>query len=464
MKAPRILIAGTHSGSGKTTITTAIMGLLKKKGYKVNPFKVGPDYIDPSYHAVATGNPGRNLDCWMLSQDKVYELFCRTAQQGGINVIEGVMGLFDGASGIDDAGSSAQIAKLTNTPVLLVVDVRSTARSAAAVVLGFQKFDPALNIAGVILNRVGSDRHLGLVSEAIEKYCRIPIVGAIRKNELLELPSRHLGLIPTGEGRQLPEKIDCLVGIIEQDIDLEKLLAVAGSAPELQLPEKPRLFPEISGKTRVRLGIARDEAFSFYYQDSLDILSHLGAELIPFSPMRDERLPADLHGLYIGGGYPEIYLEELADNKNMLKEIKEFGLSGKPVYAECGGFMYLSDGITTAEGVHYPLVGLVPGISVMKPKLVSLGYVTAYCAADNLLGPAGTTLKGHEFHYSELDCEKHMEKPAYRVIRNRSGEQVLSGYADGNILASYIHVHFATNTEAAKSFLEKCRLAGGNSV
>lgn len=460
MFAPRILITGTHSGSGKTTITTGIMGLLTKQGYNVNPFKVGPDYIDPSYHYAATGSFSRNLDCWMMSPNKVYELFTKAAAKDGVNIIEGVMGLFDGSSGISDEGSSAQVAKLTKTPVILVVDVKSTARSAAALVLGFQKFDPELNVAGVILNRVGSERHLDLVREAIDEYCGIPVVGYIRKNHLLELPSRHLGLIPTGEGGGLGDKVAALADIIGEGIDIPKLLEIAESAPEIEPPEKLELFPDPEGGKRVRIGIALDEAFSFYYRDALDMLQHQGGDLVPFSPIHDQVLPEKLDGLYIGGGYPEIYVEALSNNRSMLQSIKAFGEEGKPVYGECGGLMYLTQGITDTNGDFYPMVGLIPGKAIMKEKLVSLGYVTARCAKDTLLGPQAMTLKGHEFHYSELEGEIKEDDLAFEVVRNRSGKRVRVGYAKGNILASYIHIHFGTNIESAVNFVEKCRQGG----
>ncbi len=464
MKAPRIMLAGTHSGVGKTTITTAVMSLLTKAGHRVNPFKVGPDYIDPSYHGLATGRPCRNLDCWMLQPAHVYELFYRTAQKGGINVIEGVMGLFDGASGTSDEGSSAQIAKLTRTPVILIVDAKSAARSVAATVLGFKNFDPALNLAGVILNRVGSERHLALVSEAIEKYCNVPIVGHIKKNASLELPSRHLGLIPTGEGGELTEKVGQLGEVIAEGIDLAGIAAIAENAPELVPPEKDALFPRGLHDTdmggRVKIGIAQDEAFSFYYQDGLDILEHFGATLVPFSPIHDRKLPAGLQGLYIGGGYPEIYARELSGNQSMLASIRQFGNSGRPVYGECGGFMYMTEGITDGAGEFFPMVGLIPGKTAMRKKLVSLGYVTAICQGENLFGPVGTKLRGHEFHYSDYEGDTCGDGAAFQLIRNRTKEEVPAGYASGQVLASYLHVHFGTNINAAQSFVEKCRAVG----
>lgn len=454
MRIPRIMIAGTHSGVGKTTITTAIMAALAKEGCKVQPYKVGPDYIDPSYHTMATGNRSRNLDTWMLGEGTVPGLFVRSAGNMDIAVIEGVMGLFDGSSATGDEGSSARVAKLLNCPVLLIVDVKSMARSAAALVAGFVKFDPELNIAGVILNRIGSERHLRLVKESIETYCNVPVVGYIRKNAKLELPSRHLGLVPTVEGGSLPEMVSALADEIREGIDLDKLRQIAESAADLETSWLPAA---IEPSAQVRIGIAWDEAFSFYYQDGLEELERSGAQLVRFSPLHGEGLPPDIGGIYIGGGFPEIFIKQLADNAAMINAIKTAGEAGMPIFAECGGLMYLTRAIVDFDGEHYPMVGLVPGTCIMEKKLVGMGYIEAESLVDNVIARAGQKARGHEFHYSRVVPDEQGFKYAFRLERNRYREPVLDGYAGENILASYAHLHFASAPEMAVRFVEQCR-------
>lgn len=462
MKIPRFMIAGTHSGVGKTTITTAVLSLLTQTGYKVQPFKVGPDYIDPTYHTAATGNKSRNLDSWMLGENMVRKVFAHSAASADLAVIEGVMGVFDGASGKAEDGSSAHIAKLLDCPVVLIVDVKSMARSAAAVVMGFKNFDPGLNIAGVILNRIGSERHLNLVKEAIETYCNLPVLGYIRKNTNLELPSRHLGLVPTIEGGTLSDTVASLSDEIKESIDISKLIEAANSAPDfIPEPDKPEInSPEICGADIVRIGIALDEAFSFYYEDGLDILRRAGAKLVPFSPLHDKNLPPDLDGIYIGGGFPEIFIEQLAANNEIKGAIKAAAESGIPVFAECGGLMYLSRFIIDFDGKKYPMVGLVPGTSIMQNRLAGMGYVTAESTTDNIISSQGNCVRGHEFHYSRLEPDTTEFPYAFKFTRNRSGETVLDGYADKNILASYLHLHFGTNPQLAVNFVNNCRNYG----
>ncbi len=457
LKIPRLMIAGTHSGVGKTTITTAIMAVLAGEGYNVQPYKVGPDYIDPSYHTVATGNRCRNLDAWMLDEPAVYRIFTGSAAAADISVIEGVMGVFDGSSGSGEQGSSAHIAKLLKCPVILIVDVRSMARSAAAMVLGYKSFDPDLDVAGVILNRIGSDRHLRLVTEAIETYCDVPVVGYIRKNANLELPSRHLGLVPTVEGGALPDRVRALAGEVREGIDLERLLNIARSAEKLAPPEASRQTGGTGTGPRVRIGIAWDEAFSFYYQDGLETLEARGAELVPFSPMHDSALPQNLDGIYIGGGFPEIFLAELAANRGLMDRIREAGHAGMPVFAECGGLMYLSEAIVDFDGSRYPLVGLVPGRCIMEKNLVGMGYVEAESLDDNIIAPAGRKVRGHEFHYSRIEPDNPDFRYAFKLNRNRYRDTVMDGYSGKNILASYVHLHFASDPDMAGRFISFCR-------
>ena len=454
MKIPRIMIAGTHSGVGKTTITTAIMAAFARDGRRVQPYKVGPDYIDPSYHTIATGTPSRNLDSWMLSDETVYRLFVHSAQNTDVAVIEGVMGLFDGSQAAGDRGSSAQIAKLLNCPVILIVDVKSMARSAAAMVSGFVDFDPDLNIAGVILNRIGSDRHLRLVREAVEAYCKVPVVGYIRKNAKLELPSRHLGLVPTVEGGDLPAKISSLAHEIREGIDFTGILQIAETADDLKSAEESSTpVPE----EKIRIGLAWDKAFSFYYQDGLEELARQGTELVRFSPLHDFELPPDLAGIYFGGGFPEIFIRELAGNHAMISQLRSVGAKAMPIFAECGGLMYLSRTIVDFDTREYDMVGLVPARCIMEKSLVGMGYIEAEALNNNVILNTGQKIRGHEFHYSRLAPDGLDFPYAFRLTKNRSGETFMDGYARDNILASYLHLHFASDPKVAARFIANCR-------
>lgn len=449
---PRILIAGTHSGVGKTTLATAIMASLSGRGYRVQPYKVGPDYIDPGYHNAATGSVSRNLDCWMTGEDTVRELFIRSAVDADLSIIEGVMGLYDGL-GSTSAGSSAHVAKILNAPVLLVLDVRSMARSAAALVLGYKQMDPDVKIAGVILNRVGSQRHYRILKEAIVDTCRIPVVGFVHRQVGIELPERHLGLLPTAEKDGLAGHMESLKKAIEEGIDLEAVVALARKASTSPTPTV-KVFPEIKVDKRVRIGIVRDQAFNFYYQDGLDLLEAMGAELVQCSPLKGS-LPSDLHGLYIGGGFPEMFLEDLSKNNSFINDLKAAVRSGLPIYAECGGLMYLASSITNFKGSEYATAGLLNGRCRMEQKRAALGYVTATALNENILCTRGTLLRGHEFHYSTLELFQKYPS-AFHLTRWGEASAREDGVVAGNILASYVHLHFAGCPGAAARLLDSC--------
>lgn len=464
MNIPRFMIAGTHSGVGKTTITTALMAALTEAGYSVQPFKAGPDYIDPSYHTIVTGNKSRNLDTWILDETTVCRVFTGSAAKADLAVIEGVMGVFDGSSGIGEQGSSAHIAKLLRCPVILIVDVRSMARSAAALVMGFKDFDPGLDLAGVILNRIGSDRHLSLVREAIESTCNVPVIGYVRKNTRLELPSRHLGLVPTVEGGYLKDTVTSLAAEIREGIDLWRLLKIAESADELSLEEEhaaedtnPINLKKRRKTGSVRIAIAMDEAFSFYYQDGLETLEWEGAQLVPFSPLNDRVLPEEIDGMYIGGGFPEVFIDRLAANEEVISQIRAAGAAGMPIYAECGGLMYLTRAIIDFDGNRFPMVGLVPGSCIMEKKLVGMGYVESEALTDNIIASKGQKARGHEFHYSRIEPEGEDFRYAFRLVRNRYRETVMDGFASENILASYVHHHFTSDPGLARRFVGVCQ-------
>lgn len=449
---PRILIAGTHSGAGKTTLATALMAAFTRAGYCVQPCKVGPDYIDPGYHTAATGRVSRNLDAWFLGPDGMREVFCRAASGADICIIEGVMGLYDGR-GATSEGSSAAVAKILQAPVVLVLDARSMARSAAAVALGFRTLDPAVPLAGVILNRVGSPRHFAILKEVIEGEAGLPVLGWVGRHAEISLPERHLGLLPTAEKGGLGVHLEKMTAALGEGVDLHRLMRVARQAPPL--PEiKPQIFPVAPRPFRVRLGLAKDDAFNFYYQDGLDLLTLLGAELVPVSPLSGGGLPADLDGLYIGGGFPEMFLPRLAENENFKRDLSRAFARGMPVYAECGGLMYLTRAISDFEGREYPMAGILPGRCRMQRRRAALGYVQATVLTDNILAPAGTRLKGHEFHYSTLE---EMPFPRAYTLR-RAGEETgrPDGYVLGGLLASYLHLHFAACPAAAAALVERC--------
>ncbi|MDO8689679.1 MAG: cobyrinate a,c-diamide synthase [Dehalococcoidia bacterium] len=398
----RLVLGGTWSGVGKTTLATGIMAALRGRGLAVQPFKVGPDYIDPSYHTLACGRTSRNIDTWMAPPEACLELFHRACLDAGIAIIEGVMGLFDGRSGLDDTGSTAHVARLLQAPVVLVMDVGHTCRSAAAVALGFNRLDPRVRIAGVILNRIGSQKHLRWTKEAVEGETGIPVVGHLPKDAGLHIPERHLGLVPTAERDRMEGFLAHLRQAIEEHIDLDLLLDIARSAGPLDTPPAS-VFPPEPVEARCNLAVARDEAFSFYYQDNLDLLEAYGARLVYFSPLHDAQVPPETQGIYLGGGFPEVYAETLSANQSMLRSIRDAAGRGIPVYAECGGLMYLTEGITDFEGRRFPMVGLAPRWSTMKKKRAALGYVEVEVQGRSILSARGATLRGHVFHWSEIE-------------------------------------------------------------
>ncbi|MDP2731173.1 MAG: cobyrinate a,c-diamide synthase [Dehalococcoidales bacterium] len=448
MKA--IVIGGTVSGVGKTTIATALMGALSRRKLKVQPFKTGPDYIDPTYHTWATGVISRNLDTWMLSHSAVAELFTRAMRGKDIAVIEGVMGLYDGRSSQSEEASTAELAKLLGAPVLLVVDCRKGARSIAAVVEGYKVFDPGLNLAGVILNGIGSETHLNFCREAIEYYTGVKVAGYLPRRDDLVLPERHLGLIPAVEGPANQEFLERLIAQCETTIDIPEILRIS---EQVKPPEtKPELFPQVKETPAVSIAVARDKAFSFYYQDSLDLLEARGAEIIPFSPLEDPGLPEGVSGIYIGGGFPEIYAEQLAANTAMKDSIKEAAKRGMPVYAECGGLMYLGKSIQDLEGKEHSMIGALPlSTRIDKPRL-SLGYRTVQALADGPVLRRGEIARGHEFHWSVLHGDTGTPN-AYRIT-DRGG--CLEGYKQGNLLASYIHFHLGALPSMAPRLVDCC--------
>ena len=449
IEIPRIVVAGTQSGVGKTTIVNGLLTELRKQGMKVQSYKVGPDYIDPGYHALASGRPCHNLDSWLMPQERLLSLFESTSRGMDIAVVEGVMGLFDGGRG--GVASTAAIARLLHAPVILVVNCRSAGESVAAVVLGFQKYDPEVQIAGVILNQVGSDSHQMIVTEALDKI-GVRVLGTIRRTENLKVTERHLGLLPVTEN-PAEAVLENIHSAIAGRIDIEALLKIAAQAELIELPPEAPL-PQ---RRRARIGVAQDEAFSFYYPESLRALEEMGALIVPFSPLRDSELP-EVDGLLFGGGFPEMFLEKLTANHSMHRSIRDAAQKQMPMLAECGGYMYLCRQVTSFEGIDYPMVGLIPELCRMEKRLQTVGYVEAKALGDNVLCVAGESLRGHEFHFSRMEADSSTEErqSAFRITKNRTGAQYPAGFAGQNIVASYLHMHFAGNLAAARRFVDHC--------
>jgi cobyrinic acid a,c-diamide synthase len=435
-----IVVAGTHSGVGKTSVTLGLIGAFRRRGLTVQPFKVGPDFIDPLHHQHASGSPARNLDGWMLDPETNLERFARATADADAAVIEGVMGLFDGSDGKSDRGSTAEMAKLLGLPVLLVIDASAMARSAAALIHGYTSFDPDLRVAGVILNNVGGETHAGMIRDAVAGA--VPILGALPRAKDLVVPERHLGLHLPHEARA--DYVDQLATLIEEHIDLDALLANSAierrTAPAAAAPSPP---------PRIRLGLARDEAFCFYYTDNLELLEQAGAELVPFSPI-DEPLPENVDGIYLGGGYPELHADKLAANTSTREAIREFASAGGPIYAECGGLMYLADTLEL-DGQTHPMCGVLP-FSTTMPAPLAIGYIEVTTTG----GPfgSGQTARGHLFHHSAITGEPATDR-CYQLKDSR-GEETQEGYRIHNVLASYAHLHLASNPALAATFIDQC--------
>jgi cobyrinic acid a,c-diamide synthase len=448
MQFPRLMIAGVHSSSGKTTVSLGLMTALKRRHIKVQPFKVGPDYIDPGLHSHASGRSSHNLDSWMMPPEVIQTVFARNAANAEISIIEGVMGLFDGYRGERIAGSSAEVALLLKIPVVLVVDVKAMSQSCVPLVKGFMEYQPGVEIKGVVLNHA-SQFHQQWVAPNLEEELGVKVLGCVPREESISIPERHLGLLPADEHGELASQLNKMADLLEAHLGLEAVLALSREASPL-----PFCYDAPQVQKRVTIGIARDAAFSFYYQDSLDYLSELGAELKYFSPLNDSSLP-EVDGIYIGGGFPEMFLPQLSRNSGMKEAINQAYRTGMPILAECGGLMYLSRSIKDWEGKSWPGVGLVPGEVIMTRRLQELGYVQATALKDTVIAGSGEELRGHEFHYSTLeginpqDCAFECEGGMRPGLRR-------GGYAQGSLLASYLHLQLRANPTAAQRFIARC--------
>jgi cobyrinic acid a,c-diamide synthase len=443
---PRLVIAGSASGVGKTTVVVALARALRRRGLRVATFKCGPDYLDPTWHARAAGTLCHNLDGWMMGRDAVLSTFTRVAAEADVSLIEGVMGLYDGASPGSEEGSAAEIAKWLKAPVVAVIDASGMARTVAAIGLGLRAFDPSLFLAGVIANRVGSAGHLELLKTACRATSAPPVLGGFPVEEKLSFPERHLGLRTAAEAAG-DEQLDAWGALADTWCSPDALLGLAREAPPLTAPSAPAITPV----ARCRIGLAHDAAFHFYYEDNLRRLEALGAELVRFSPIADRSHPA-VDGLYLGGGYPEANAAALSANEPMRCAIA--GFAG-PIYAECGGLMYLAEAIRTLDGATHPMVGRVPGVAVMHDRLQALGYVEVETQRRTLLGGAGLRFRGHQFRYSTLEGAQS-QALAYALRRRRGGSTEPEGYGAGEVLGSYVHAHWASNPLAAEGFVRRC--------
>jgi Ni-sirohydrochlorin a,c-diamide synthase len=479
---PRILISADRSSSGKTTISMGLMAVLVSRGYKVQPFKVALDYIDPSYHTEITGRYCRNLDGYLMDENGILDVYthgCEVGDQADIAIIEGVRGLYEGFDSLSDLGSTAQIAKILKCPIILIINARSITRSSAALVKGYRDFDPDVEIAGVILNNIGSFRHAEKAREAIEHYTGVPVIGIIPRDSAMQISMRHLGLMPALEGRRrlgdegFEARLKGIEEIINKGIDVDRLLKIASGAKPLKNPESSVFSPVLdseetspsSGKPKI--GVALDEAFNFYYRDNIDLLKLAGAEIVYFSPVKDPALP-EVDGLYIGGGYPELFAAEIEANESMRKDIKKASAEGMPIYAECGGLMYLTEKISTGvpgKGTYhdasmpestYSMVGALPGHTVMGQTRV-VSYNIGTLEKDCLIGKKGNSFKGHEFHHSEIQEIPHDAEFAISLSRGTGIKDDKDGLVSKNTLGSYAHLHGVAYRELAGSIVEAAR-------
>lgn len=492
---PRVLISADRSSSGKTTISMGLMAALASRGFRVQPFKVALDYIDSSYHSEITGRSCRNLDGYLMDENSILDVYthaCDAAGGSDIAIIEGVRGLYEGFESLSDLGSTAQIAKILDCPVVLVLNARSITRSCAALVNGYKNFDPDVKIVGVILNNIGGRRHAEKAKEAIEYYTDIPVIGIIPRDPSMQISMRHLGLVPALEGRRrvkgFEERLAGIERIINEGIDVDRFLEIAKDIGPLPVPENSvftrKFAGEVDGKVdgkltgkatdeeetdreKPKIGVALDEAFNFYYRDNIDLIELEGAETLTFSPVNDSTLP-EVDGLYIGGGYPELFAAELEANESMRKAIKAASEVGMPIYAECGGLMYLTEKISTGipgKGTYhdaelpestYTMVGALPGHTIMGQTRV-VSYNIGTLAQDCIIGKKGNSFKGHEFHHSEIREIPEDASFAIKISRGTGIKDGLDGLTVKNTLGSYAHLHGVAYRELATSFVEAAR-------
>lgn len=431
------------------------MGALKRRGSDVRGFKIGPDFIDPSYHTVATGSPSRNLDTWLLSDEQVVSLFSRAMATAEIAVIEGVMGLFDGSSDTGNEGSTAHIARLLHAPIVLVLDVWGMGRSAATIVEGCRRLLRGTHIGGVVLNKVAGEGHASICRKTIEAQCKVKVIGALPKDASISFEERHLGLIPTQESETVSRRIDKIVDFITSHIDLDQIVGIARNAPPFTRrvdTYERRPAPRKS----IRVALAQDAAFNFYYHDSLEALRSKGVDLIPFSPIHDRELPDKTYGIYIGGGFPEVFGEQLQSNSNMRTQIAKIAEDGCPIIGECGGLMYLTKSITDFTGRTFRMVGLFDAFTRMVNQL-TLSYTEAELLCNSPLGHQGQRIRGHEYHFSTLEDIPGDARFAYLMLKGSGIANRYDGWINHQTIGQYTHLHFAGAPKATSRFVDTCR-------
>lgn len=455
MNKPRLVVAGAGSGSGKTTVALALMAALRRRGFSVQGFKSGPDYIDPGHHTAVTGRPSRNLDIWMMGLDVVREIFQRASAGADLSIIEGVMGLYDGKDPESDSGSTAELSRVLDAPVLLVIDAAGMARSAAAVVLGFQRLDPTLRLAGVIVNRVGGPGHYQLLKTAIESACGVEVVGYLQQQERLAIPERHLGLVPASESDDDEQALsDALASALESTVDLERIVQIGRSSPPWPAC-RAVVFTGTRRPPSVMIAVARDSAFHFYYPENLELLAWHGAEVRFFRPLAGELIPEDADGLYWGGGFPEVFAADLSRQTRLLEQVRDRIRDGLPTFAECGGLMFLARELVDREGCSHAMAGVIPAVVRMQGKLAAFGYREARALQTSCLLAAGDRVRGHEFHYSTVEYEEQTVPHAYEVSGSRGTGR--EGYVRRSLLAGYTHLHLASSPGAAARFVQSCQ-------
>ena len=446
MKAPRFVIAGTNSGCGKTTITSALISAIKKRGLKVQPFKIGPDYIDTMFHSFIAECDGRNIDSFLFNDETLKYIFAKNCKKSDIAICEGVMGMYDGI-GRTSKASTADVSKIIKAPIIMVVNAKGMSVSIVPIIKGFLDFDKNINVKGVILNNVKSKMQYNFLKNIIKDNIDIEVLGYFQENENVKLGNRHLGLITAGEIEKLEEKMDILAKMAEETINIDRIIEIANDTQELKV--KNILPEELKYKFNgIKIGIAYDFAFNFYYRDNIDLLNYMGIETVFFSPIKDEKIPDDIHGLYIGGGYPELFAFELTNNVSMRNSIKEFAENGGYIYAECGGLIYMSEKIKTFDGNEYSMTSVLEGSCEMSDKLQHFGYVYVKNKETNKY------INAHEFHYS---VEEIKNDTVFEVLKTRGSKTTTwkSGYKYKNVIASYPHIHFYSNIEFIVEFLEK---------
>ncbi|MED1601179.1 cobyrinate a,c-diamide synthase [Alkalihalophilus marmarensis] len=449
---PRFVVTGTDSGVGKTTITLGLMASYKKKGKSVQGYKCGPDYIDPTFHRAITKRTSHQLDTWMTSSEWVRQTFINGSNDADLSIIEGMMGYYDGRSALSDEGSTYEISKILAAPSLLVINISGAARSAAAMVRGFQLLQSDSTIKGVILNQAGSSGHAELCKSAIEQLCQIPVVGYLKTGDTPTLPERQLGLISALQEGEYDRLIEQLSVTIEKQFDLDLIDKIASEAPII--PPPPREVKYSSpAKEKVKIGVAYDEAFHFYYEANLELLRQAGADLCYFSPLKGEGIPADCDGLYLGGGFPEEYASRLSSHPLLFKQLKEAVVDQMPIFAECGGYMLLCESLRLTNGKRYPMAGIIPQQIQMNETLSAIGYREVNILEDSILGIKGTKLRGHEFHYSSIRSHEEVN-PCFQY--DSWGKNQFQGYLGDSLVASYIHLHFASNPLVVKNIINAC--------